>query len=251
MLGTMSGGLERGPGPGALPDPDRVVIPDDASALQADLWALRAERNRRKRQAAMPADEPGTRGRLAGRMVPLLLGSLLLLGFLVSLSTTVRPATIRASDPAPLATTDVSDGQVGGLLPRGLVDVRGVTKSTRDLRPATLVLVPAGGASPLLLDSVYLQAQSYGAPMALVGPDERQALLASSAEDVRPAAVPVVLDRAEVIAESLGLRASPDPAIVVVGVDGRIHEVVENPPDGIQLQSALSRAAAGTDPAPR
>lgn len=249
MLGTMSGGLERGPGPGALPDPDRVVIPDDASALEAEMWALRAELHRRGRHAALAGPDPGNRWRLAGRMAPLLLGSLLLLAFLASLATTVRPATIQAADAAPLATTSVPDGQVGGLLPRGIVDVGGATKSTRDIRPATLVLLPATGAGQQLLDSVYLQAQSYGAPMALVGPPERVPMLTATADDVRAAAVPVVVDRAEVIADSLELPASAEATIVVVGVDGRIHEIVQNPPDGIQLQSALSRAATGSDPA--
>lgn len=249
MLVAMSGGLERGPGPGALPDPDRVVIPDDASALDDELMALRAEQHRR--QALPPSLGPvrGLRWLLAGRMLPMLLGSALLTAFLLSLATTVRPATIQATEPAPLATTSVPDGQVGGLLPRGIVDVGGATKSTRDIRPATLVLLPSTGASQRLLDSVYLQAQSYGVPMALVGPPERLPLLTSTADDVRAAAVPVVVDRAEVIADSLGLPASAEATIVVVGVDGRIHEIVENPSDGIQLQSALSRAAAGSDPA--
>lgn len=254
MLGPMSGGLERLPGPGALPDPDDVVIPDDVSGLESDLWAFRAEQRRRQRETQVRRDHPshsarmGDRARVAGRMVPMLLGALLLVGFLVSLASTVRPATIDAVEPAPLASTTVPDGMVGGLLPPGVVDVNGQPTSTLEIRPATLVLVPAAGASQPLLDSVYLQGQAYGVPMALVGPPTRQALLESTADDVRAAAVPVVIDRAEVIAESLRLPTQADTTIVVVGADGRIQTIVESPPDGIQLQTALSRAAASDDP---
>lgn len=254
MLGPMSGGLERRPGPGALPDPDDVVIPDDVSGLESDLWAFRNEQRRRRREARFDPVLPGhrahpsDRARLAGRMVPMVLGALLLLGFLVSLASTVRPATIDAVEPAPLATTTVPDGMVGGLLPPGVVEVNGQPTSTLDIRPATLVLVPAAGASQPLLDSVYLQGQAYGVPMALVGPPTREALLEATADEVRAAAVPVVIDQAEVIAESLRLPAQADTTIVVVGADGRIQKIVESPPDGIQLQTALSRAAASDDP---
>lgn len=255
MLDPMSGGLEQGPGPGALPDPDRVVIPDDPAALDADLWAWRAEQRRRERAARWAhthvpdaPTERSTRARFAWRMGPMILGALLLMGFLASLATTVRPATLDAVEPAPTASTSVPDGQVGGLLPPGIVEVNGATASTQEIRPATLVLLPADGASQQLLDSVYLQAQAYGVPMALVGPPERLPLLTSTADEVRAAAVPVIVDRASVIAESLGLPPGADPTIVVVATDGRIHTIAENPPDGIQLQTVLSRAASGDDP---
>jgi hypothetical protein len=256
MLDPMAGGLEKGPGPGALPDPDRVVIPDDPSALEADLWAWRAEQHRRDRaarraQRGLPYEAVsghGTRSRLAWRLGPMVLGALLLMGFLASLATTVRPATLQAVGPAPIASTDVPAGKVGGLLPPGIVDINGATASTQDLRPAALVLLPADGASQRLLDAVYLQAQAYGVSLALVGPPERESLLTAVADETRAAMVPVVIDRASVIAGSLGLPSQADPTIVVVGTDGRIHSVVMNPPDGVTLQTALSRAAAGDDP---
>jgi hypothetical protein len=248
MLVPMSSGLEKGPGPGALPDPDHVVIPDNAAALDAELWALRAEQLRRERQAARVDRDASTRWRLAGRLVPMLLGALLLIGFMLSLATTVRPATTTAVEPGTLATTTVPDGQVGGLLPAGIVEVDGVPKSMQQIRPAALVLLPATGASQQMLEGVHLQAQAYGVRMALVGPPERAELLATTADEVRAAAVPVVLDRAEVIATSIGLPERADPTIVVVGIDGRIQTIVENPPDGIQLQSALLHAANGDDP---
>ncbi len=248
MLVDMSGGLEQGPGPGALPDPDRVVIPDDASALEAEVWAWRAEQRRQGRP--VPWQGPGRSApwRLAGRMGPMILGAMLLVAFLASLATTVRPATVDTVPAAPVARTSVPDGQVGGLLPPGIVDVDGATTSTQAIRPATLVLVPAAGASPELLDAVYLQSQAYGVPMALVGPPEREVLLARSAADVGAGTLPVVIDRSSAIAESMGLSPRADTTVVVVGTDGRIHTIVENPATGIQLQTVLSRAAVGGAP---
>lgn len=248
MLCPMSGELERGPGPGALPDPDHVRIPDDPSALEADLWAWRAEQAKRGRPT--PFAGPGTTGawRLLGRIGPMVFGSLLLVAFLASLATTVRPATVDTADAAPIASTTVPDGQVGGLLPPGIVDVNGATQSTSALRPATLVLVPADGADQELLDSLYLESSSFGIPMALVGPPERAALLTQIARDVAPGKVPVVVDRTSAIAESLGLPEQADATVLVVGTDGRIHTIVENPAPGTSLQAVFSRAQSGSDP---
>jgi hypothetical protein len=244
----MSGELERGPGPGALPDPDRVSIPDDPSALEADLWAWRAEQAKRGRPT--PFAGPGTTGawRLLGRIGPMIVGSLLLVAFLASLASTVRPATVDSVAAAPIASSAVPDGQVGGLLPPGIVDVNGATQSTSALRPATLVLVPADGANLELLDALYLESSSYGIPMALVGPPQRAALLERIADDVVPGKIPVVIDRTSAIAGSLGLPEQADPTVVVVGTDGRIHTVVENPAPGTSLQPVLSRAQNGADP---
>ena len=244
----MSGGLEQGPGPGALPDPDKVVIPDDPSALEADTWAWMAEQKRLGRPVPWLGPGRSTPWRLAGRIGPMLFGALLLVAFLGSLATTVRPATPTALSPDPIASTQVSDGEVGGLLPRAIVEVDGATKSSLDLRPAVLVLVPAAGADPDLLDSLHLQAQAYRLPMGLVGPPERQATLVEASDGIAAGTTPVVIDPASAIADSLGLPAKADPAIVVVGRDGRIHDVVVNPSPGIQLQSVLSRAASGADP---
>lgn len=244
----MSGGLEQGPGPGALPDPDKVVIPDDASALEADAWAWRAEQQRLGRPAPWLGPRRSDRWRFAARVGPMMIGALLLVAFLASLATTVRPATTPTQSPLPLATTRVPAGQVGGLLPRAIVAVDGATMSSRDLRPAVLVLVPATGADPDLLDSLHMQAQAYGMKMGLVGPPEREALLQGTSDGIGAGTTPVVIDRASAIADSLQLPPDADTTIVVVGRDGRIHEVVESPPPGIQLQPVLSRAASGIDP---
>lgn len=245
----MAGELERRPGPGALPDPERVQIPDDPSALEADLWAWRAEQKRLGRPTLWPTPRRSARWRLASRIGPMVLGSLLLVGFLFGLAGTVRPATVEPTPAAALATSVRQDGIVGGLLPPAIVDVDGATLAARTVRPATLLLLPAAGASQAMLNAVHLQTASYGIPLMLVGPPTRQALLERTSQDIGAGTVPVMIDNASAIAESLGLPAVHDPTLIVVGTDGRIHTIVENPPSGIRLESVLSRAAAGVDPA--
>ncbi len=178
----------------------------------------------------------------------MILGSMLLVAFLASLASTVRPATVETIPSAPLASTLVPDGQVGGLLPRGIVDVDGATRTTREIRPAALVMLPSTGASQQLLDSLHLQTQAYGIPLALVGPPERERLMGETSSEIGAGTVPVIVDRASAIADSISLGPASDVTLVVVGTDGRIHAVVENPADGVQLQPVLARAAAGADP---
>lgn len=248
MLFSVSGELEQGPGPGALPDPDRVAIPNDASALDAEMWAWRAEQLRLGRPTPWMAPASSVRWRVAGRVGPMILGSLLLIAFLASLASTVRPATVDSLPEAPLVSSATVAGEVGGLLPRGIVDVDGATQTTRQLRPATLVLPPAGGASQELLDSVHLQTQAYGIPLGLVGPPTREPSLQQLSDGIGAGTTPVVIDRTSAIAEATDIDPATDLAIIVVGTDGRIHAIVRNPTDAVQLQPVLSRAADGADP---
>lgn len=240
----MAGELERGPGPGALPDPDTVVIPDTPAPLEADMWALRAELARRRRQDRTR----GLGARLAGRVGPMLLGGLLLVAFLASLAGIVRPTTVEPAQPVDLARTDMPDGSIGGLLPPAIVDVDGASVSLRSLRPAVLVWVPAQGAQQELLGALHLQAGSYGMPLVVAGPPQRQTSLQTLAESTGPAGTPALVDPRSELGTALAVEQSAGPTVVVVGADGRIHAVVRDPAPGIRLESVLSRAAAASDP---
>lgn len=244
----MAKGPENGPGPGALPDPDKIRIPDDISELDGDVWAWRAEQMRRRRPTPWMGPGSGPPWGLLGKIGPLLFIGLLMLAFLLSLASTVRPAMVKTLDAKPVATTTVSDGKVGGLLPPGVVEMNGATVSTRALRPAVLVLLPADGAPGTTLDALYMQSQSYGLPFALVGPPEREPLLNRTAADIGAGTTPVVIDHSSTIAESIGLSFRHDPTVVVVGPDGLIHAIVDNPRPTIRLESVLSRAESGVRP---
>jgi hypothetical protein len=249
MLEGMAGELERGPGPGALPDPDSVVIPDDASALEADMWALRAELKARQRAERRRPPGPSPSSSVISRIAPMLFGGLMLVAFLSGLAGIVGNTAPQPAAPTALAETSDPDGTVGGLLPPAIVEVDTATMSLRSVRPAVLVWVPAEGMSPVLLDSLYLQATSYGMPLVLAGPPERVDTLADEARRTSPSGrVSVLLDPASAVLDSLDLAPTAGPVVVVVGVDGRIHAVVENPADGVRLESVLTRAVEGGDP---
>jgi hypothetical protein len=178
----------------------------------------------------------------------MLVGSLLLLAFLGSLAGMVGSTATPPTEPGDLAAVSVPDGRVGGLLPRAVVEVDGATVPLRDVRPAVLVWVPAIGADPALLESLVLQASSYGLPLVLAGPPERLDRLQSTADGIGPGRVRVLLDPASAVLDALELPPAAGPVVVVVGVDGRVHEVVEDPPPGIRLEAALSRVASGGAP---
>ncbi len=212
------------------------------------MWALRAERaagRRRDRRRETPAP-----GRVVlARFGPLIFGSLLLVAFLGSLAGMVRSTATAPAQATELAASQVPDGAVGGLLPQAVVEVNGAPLSLRDVRPAAVVWVPAAGADAGLLDSLLLQASSYGVPLVLAGPPDRAELLADTAQRTGLGRVAVLVDPESQLIESLGLGAPVDPVLLLVGIDGRIHEIVTDPSAGVRLEAALSRVAAGEAPA--
>lgn len=244
----MVGKFEDEPGPGALPDPDKVQIPGDASDLDADLFTWRAEQTHSRHPIAWIPPTASAPWHKVSRSVPVLIGALLMVAFLVSLVAPIRPATVQPSLAVPGNSTSIPDGQIGGLLPRGIIDVNGATHSARNIGPAALVLLPSDGADPALLDALYLQSTSHDVPLALVGPPEREQVLASTAAETGGGRVRVVIDRTSAIAESIDLPLRHDPTVVVVGANGQIHAVIPNPGHSIRLGSVLARAAAGADP---
>jgi hypothetical protein len=241
--------MERRPGPGALPDPDSIRIPDDLSALEADMWALRAEmaaarRRDRRRGRSAP-------GRLVlARFGPLIFGSLLLVAFLGSLAGMVRSTATAPAQATQLATSQVPDGSVGGLLPQAVVEVNGAPLSLRDVRPAAVLWVPTSGADAELLDSLLLQASSYGVPLVVAGPPEREEVLAETAQQTGLGRVAVLVDPGSQLLDSLAPAPQDGPVLLLVGIDGRIHEIVEDPAPSVRLEASLSRMAAGEAPAP-
>jgi hypothetical protein len=224
-----------------------VRIPDDVSGLEADMWALRAERAAARRHDRRQAGTAPGRVVLA-RFGPLIFGSLLLVAFLGSLAGMVRSTATAPTQAEALATSQVPDGAVGGLLPQAVVEVSGAPLSLRDVRPAALVWLPEAGADAALLDSLLLQVSAYGVPLVVAGPPDRAEMLADTARSTGLGRVAVLVDPESQLVDSLGLGTPVDPVVVLVGVDGRIHEVVEDPAPGVRLEAALSRVAAGEAP---
>lgn len=198
-----------------------VRVPDDASALSADLRQWRREqavsarlaRWRRLTRRAGPATVP----------VRVVVLALVLLGIL-ALVAFLRPPT-PAGPSVPLASPTVAAGSVGGLLPDVALRTGGGDLSTRSLRrPAMLMLLP----SPCLCsrDTGRLTAQAGQAhvPTYLIAagtnPREVTALAVASNGPAAP-----LLDPQGTLQDvyQVGSR----PVLVLVQADGAVRAVVD------------------------
>lgn len=135
----------RPPGDGDLPElPSDYVVPDDPRELYAEAETvraeLRAERSLGPRRGV--PDQPAQRSNLSGPLIALVLMLVAAVGSLVIVVLPYAPARpVRA----PLAAPAAGAGQVGGLLPDlRLPDERGRTVAVREVRPAVVLLIPAG-----------------------------------------------------------------------------------------------------------
>ncbi|HEX6756489.1 MAG TPA: hypothetical protein VF109_11180 [Mycobacteriales bacterium] len=230
-----------GRGPGGDPSwLESVVVPDDISALDADVRALHREqraaaRSRRLRRL-FPLD------RLSA---PVVIVALLLASGVIGLLVVLQPRrTGPGSGPvAPLATSSSRVGEAGGLVP----DVRlsladGSTKSVRDYRPAVLALVPAGCAcDPALRESslaaarhqvVFVQVDATPPPAPTARGDRGAVLRGTDATGTIARAYGVT-----------GPRARGGPLLVLVAGDGRVTRVLTGAADRRTLDNELAALA--------
>jgi hypothetical protein len=223
---------------------DHVVIPDDISALDAEVRALHRERRARARRDRLRR-LVSPRG-IAG---PLVLVVLLMVAGVASLLMLFQPRR-PASAPAPLA-SPAGSGRNGGLLPDiPVTQADGTAKPLRDFRPAVLALAPIGcGCDAKLRDVGYV-----------VTGNKVQFLLV----DRRLPGQPVGLPEAGTVrlAEPTGRlaadygadgrRTAGWPVLVLVGADGQVARVLERPTTPLIFDRELEslRLGRATTPSP-
>jgi hypothetical protein len=149
---------DRGTSPvgGWPPDFDRLVIPDDARELEHEARALARERRAAKRAERLRGLFLVRRWRRAAYL-PVATAMVLLLGAVISVLALFRPAGQPGPKARPLANNSGlrADGEVGGLLPDVNVGREpGGTSPIRGLRPALLLLAPAGCTCSDLMHTV-------------------------------------------------------------------------------------------------
>lgn len=151
-------------GPDLPPLPADIVIPDDLSALDAEVAGVRRELRRQRRMARIRAI-PGLRHLpargLPGTIVVLSLFAIALLGTLLMAFPPGRGSPRPTA--RPLASPTEKVGTRGGLVPMvDLLDGTNRQTPARILRPAVLALTPAGCGCADQLRSIAAQAHEFG-----------------------------------------------------------------------------------------
>ncbi|HVW80895.1 MAG TPA: hypothetical protein VHB69_08170 [Mycobacteriales bacterium] len=227
-----------------------LVVPDDIAELEADIAAYRREL-RQARRAQVAARLRRTRG--TGPLFAVALASVLA-GLVALMLTVMGPhSVVRPPAAAPLASTTIRDGAVGGLLPDALLTGPNGTIDSRAaaLRPAVFALVPAGCACKSLLDGLGGAAYGEGLPVAVVVPASADPATASVVDSL-DRGVSLYFDPTGALSRAV-TGAIPTMAngavatVVVVDTDGTIYGIDGQVTDAesssleAQLQSMLVR----------
>jgi hypothetical protein len=216
------------------PLPAAWAAPDDARELELDLVAWRREQRarERKRRVALLVRRPVVRAALLGTAVLLAIFGvgLVLLG----------PAITREGVGArPLASSTVSPGRVGALLPDVPVRVGGETRSVRTLRPAAIAVVPARCGCRAAAHALGAAARQYGVSVvvAVRAALDAAPLLAAAA----PARAFAAVDARGALADAY---AASGVTVLLVRADGVVSTVARDVDADTDLRTALAELAS-------
>jgi len=213
---------------------DRVVIPDDISALEAEVRALHRERRAQRRRDRL------RRLVSSGRTAPMMMIAVLLVAGLAGLLVLFQPRrTTGTADPVDTGVA-ATDRRLPDVLVR-LVD--GTTRRVREFRPAVLALAPVGCGCDAALREAGTASQRHGVDFLLVDrtlpPLPRGLTEPATVRLAEPTgAIPVAFG-----AEADGRRVPGGPVLVVVGAGGNVVRVLPE-----ASPQALERELAGIAP---
>jgi hypothetical protein len=141
-----------------------------------------------------------------------------------SLMVVVLPKPQRMPRRVPLATTAITAGRTGGLLPKVLLAGQAHTRiPVRDLRPAVLVLSPAVCVSCQTVRNQVLRAA--GGTQLTVGWITEGNRAATSA-NTQTVSLP---DPDSALRTHIDGASAAGPTVVLVQADGRIHRIIPDP----------------------
>ncbi|MGZ4663906.1 MAG: hypothetical protein ACXV5Q_02335 [Frankiaceae bacterium] len=206
------------------PLPPGWVIPDDLSELDDEVHAYRKEwrtaHPTRWRRLLWPPWLRRQRHNL-----PLLLLGLLSVAVFATLVSVPAPTRQPLPPPAALAHPKVSPGSVGGLVPQVTLYSGPAQTTSRDLRPALLVLLPPRlstvAGSRDTVSQIAAQAEEFQLVTILIaGPGDAGSVKALAETARRRGVVTGLEDRGGVLAKTYG--KGPDPLLLTVARDGRL-----------------------------
>lgn len=223
-----------------------VVVPDDARELDRDIVAYRREERRQRRRARWRRlTSPITRFGLAA---PFIAGALMIALISGTLITVFGPEPVPQATGRPIADRpSARPGQIGGVLPDGLVVVPGHRKRLIDLRPAVILIVPPSCRCESTVNELSRQAHEYRIGLYLVA-DQRGAATVSAEQrtkemrDLAGAArygVAIVAEDTKAVLatsyQATGLTA------VLVHADGVVDDVLRGVPPQPRLERRLEQ----------
>ena len=223
---------------GLPPDWAAVVIPDDASELDAEAAEVRAELARERRRRRVQRTLRLDRLVRYGLSAPLAGLVLLVVASFASLLVVVLPAGSPLTRPAPLARPLVLPGREGGLLPDVRVDdATGEPFPVRDLRPGAVLLV-GDTCDCASLITEYTHATAEAKVRLLVVGAWRRPVLPDGQVRGR---VMAVTDPERRLGTALQPTAADGgPEAVLVRPDGVIHRIVVNARNVVTLRTELT-----------
>lgn len=193
---------------------DRVVIPDDISALESEVRALHRERRAQQRRDRL-------RTLTGGRAGPVLMVAVLLLAGVAGLLVLLQPRRAPGS-PAGLS-EQAADRRLPDVAVR-LAD--GTSRRVREFRPAVLVLAPIGCGCDAELAAAGAAARAHDVDFLLVD----RVLPPLPPGLTEPAATRLVEPTGTLAgaygAEDGGSRVAGGPVLVVVGTSGSVVRVL-------------------------
>lgn len=220
-----------------------VVVPDDASELDADMRAYYRERRSARVRGLLSKIFLTRRWHRFGFSGPIVVAALVLVALIASTLAILEPHQQRAPQPSlPLAQrTTSSVGEIGGLLPATELTVDGETKNSRELRPAVIVVLPPSCACAPLLDDLFRQVKEYGHAMYLVGNPAMQAEITRTAREIGNGTAAAVVDSRGTLATAYAARAV---TVLLVHADGVVGAVQHDLMPGVRLEPQLARLSS-------
>jgi hypothetical protein len=201
------------------------VVPDDASALDADRDAYLREL---AAESGLPGSDPTESApavvrphRISG---PLVTAVLLVVALVGSLMTVLAPRNAPAPAARPLATATLQPaGEVGGLLPDVTFAEGPLQVPARSIRPAVFLLIPADCADCAeVVSAVQHQVRSHRLQLVLVGPPAQQEQLTGLDRSGAAGEAILALDATGAIEHAYG---NGTPTLVAVAADGIVSTV--------------------------
>ena len=222
----------------AEPSHQDVVVPDDPSELELDIRAWHRDRVASARRARFDRLVRTRRWRRYGMSGPLTVGVLALVAVFGGLLALLVPtgardrAARRPLDPAAPSPA----GTIGGLLADRPVQITGVLRPARDLRPAVLVLLPARCGCAGLVDELSGQAAEFGLRLVLVAPAGSDPELPRLVSSARHGPVVAAYDEDGRLGRDYAARG---PTLILVRDDGRVTGVEREARAGRHRESVL------------